>query len=507
MRFFVNEPATGRGLNPAAPARRHALHLFVPALAALTLLLALLPAQPASARETEWVLTQTLINPDKVTLEYHGGGNNPIYFGEERFKDKREIYGVSATGFQIEDHDQDRDYIAWDLDITFSFDAPETALEPGKPYELTASFSYSGMIDWPYPYKVFAYYSQDLNFDPNEPLVFSPSSQDPGDSFKTWTFTVPHAEPGAAIQIQASLERAPGCKVIWKYEARAAASGAAKSTGEGVLGADCTINEAVFERDWKKYSDIDERIELKSRSWEAQKADEITRKIGELEDESIRLQAEIILNGQVRREARELKKALVTTLRANLVKSLFRLSILTADAMKTGYDLGTTYAKLFTLEAVETLPDALEKIQDVTAVVGGLMPEGSEAVNAVNENAGEMKTALDLLTASGDEAAIILMGEALNRAEEKAKEYLPPWDTVQLSPEDINILESQFLHNQALNEFLEESYAEDRLRSARVRTEIPGEIERLREELAEWEGKEKQRVREMLIAGCQDSKQ
>ncbi len=495
MRFIAKAPGSSSRWDPAARARP----LAALALAALTLLLVLLPVRPASATEVQWVLSQTLINPDEVPREYYGGGKTPGFFEEERFKDMQMVYGVSAAGFTVKDRWQDREYIAWDLSLSCGFDAPETTLVPGNPYELRAGFSHSGTMAEPHPGLVFTYYSPDFVFDPKEPLIYSPSGQGAGESFKAWTFTAPPATPGAAMAIHAGLWNAPVCTVIWHYEAKAAAS-----TGNEVINPDCTINEAVFDKDWMKYSDIDERIELKSRSWEAQQVALISRKIGDLEGESLRLQAEIILNGQVRREARELKKALVGTLKKNLIKSLFRLSILTADAVKTGYDLGTTYARLFTLEAVESLPDALEKVQDVTEVVGGLMPEGSQAVNAVGEYAGDVKTAMDLLTASDEETAVILLEGALDKAEEKAGEILPSWDTVPLSPQDIGILESQFLHNQALDEFLEDSYAQDRLRSARVRNGIPGEIEGLKEELALWEGKEKQRVREMLIAECRE---
>ena len=43
-----------------------------------------------------------------------------------------------------------------------------------------------------------------------------------------------------------------------------------------VLNKDCSINWEVFNRDWKKYSDVDERftfaeLNLRERSWETQK--------------------------------------------------------------------------------------------------------------------------------------------------------------------------------------------------------------------------------------------
>lgn len=285
---------------------------------------------------------------------------------------------------------------------------------------------------------------------------------------------------------------------------------------EEILDKDCVINEAVFERDWKKYSDFDVfeqdlkddefKKELESRSLEVQKYALAARKVIELEKESLRLQAEIILNGQARREVREIKESLVTMLRANLIKSLFRLSFLTADAIKTGFDAGSTFAELFTFKAVKNLPDALEEIGKIAGVVSGLSPEGAEVAEALGKNAEDMKMVLDTFTSSSDEIAVNVLGKSLSLAEDKAKILFPSWDTVQLSPEDISILESQFMNNKALDDFLEESYAEDRMRSARIRMEIPAETERLREEMNVWEGKEKERVRDMLVAGCLESK-
>ncbi len=285
---------------------------------------------------------------------------------------------------------------------------------------------------------------------------------------------------------------------------------------EDVIDKDCVINEAVFERDWKKYSDFDVferdlkdeefKKELGSRSWEVQQYAEAAGKMMELEEESLRLQAEIILNGQMRREVREIKESLVTKLRSNLIKSFFRLSFLTAHYVKIGHSAGKSLGKAVTATSAETLPEGLELIKDAADALSKMMPEGSETVEKVGDTADKTKTILEALAASDEDAAIILMKEMLSLAEDKAKNALPSWDTVKLSPEDISILESQYMNNQALDQFLAESYAEDKLRSVRIRTEIPAESGRLREEMAEWEGEEKQRVRDMLVAGCLENK-
>jgi hypothetical protein len=207
---------------------RTALMCAALALMVLALLLALLPAQPAAAQETKWVLTQTLVNPEAVPLEYYGGGKTPGFFEEERFKDLLMIYQVRETSFTVKDRWQDREYVAWNVTITCKFDAPKRVLIPGESYKLAASFSHSGTAKDPHPGEVFTYYSPDFSLDPDEPLAYYPST--PGAASMTWGFTAPPASPGATMEIQAGLWNAPACTVIWKYEARTVAFDTATTT-------------------------------------------------------------------------------------------------------------------------------------------------------------------------------------------------------------------------------------------------------------------------------------
>jgi hypothetical protein len=45
-----------------------------------------LPIKPTYAQENVWRLTETIINPDNEKLELHGGGSDPAYYAEERYK-------------------------------------------------------------------------------------------------------------------------------------------------------------------------------------------------------------------------------------------------------------------------------------------------------------------------------------------------------------------------------------------------------------------------------------
>ena len=177
---------------------------------------------PSGDEEIEgprWVLDKAVINPQKLPLEYHGGGSNPAFFVEERFKDLFVIYDVSATSFTVRDHWQDREYVAWDITMTSDFDAPKTVLVPGKPYELTVDFSHGGMVnDLPLG-ESFSYYSPWASIAPKESLVYSPWLDPGGVSSKTWTLTVPEPRAGDTLEIQAAMSAGPQCTVIWTYRA------------------------------------------------------------------------------------------------------------------------------------------------------------------------------------------------------------------------------------------------------------------------------------------------
>lgn len=168
-----------------------------------------------------WVpVGQPVINASGARLEYRGGGTNPDFFPEERFKGMSTIYKVGATSFSVKDRWQDREYVAWDITLTCNFDAPKAVLIPGKEYELTATFSHGGMANEPTPGARFGYESAALGLRNNDILAYFPWAVDfNGVDSKTWKFTAPPAQPGATIEIHAFWWNTPCCDVTWTYRA------------------------------------------------------------------------------------------------------------------------------------------------------------------------------------------------------------------------------------------------------------------------------------------------
>ncbi|MFO7941436.1 MAG: hypothetical protein R6U92_02145 [Bacillota bacterium] len=277
---------------------------------------------------------------------------------------------------------------------------------------------------------------------------------------------------------------------------------------QDIIGDDCAINETIFEREWRKYSDFDDLIPPESRSWDVQQHAALKREVDELQRKSLMLQAEMEFDRQMRLELRDVKRSLVNNLRNNLVKSFFRLSFLTADAIKTGTDLGKTYAKLFTAGVLHALPEGLSYLKDAMDVVTGLTPDH-----------GDSELAKEVATASGDIADIIKIADnpknianvaaarVKSQAEERLGQIFPSIDDMKFSEAEVDILRTQNLRNRAIDDALMESYRVNSERREQVTDIIPAEIARLEAEMEKWELSEKARVRDMLIADCKGQRE
>lgn len=174
-----------------------------------------------AAQGPRWVrVGQPVVNASGARVEYRGGGADPDFFPEERFKGTSVIYRVGETSFSVADRWQDRDYVAWNVTITCDFDDPEAVLIPGEEHDLTATFSHGGTAEEPTPGARFGYECPGLGLRNNDTLAYFPWAPGfNGVDSKTWTFTVPAAQPGATLEIRAFWWNTPCCDVTWIYRA------------------------------------------------------------------------------------------------------------------------------------------------------------------------------------------------------------------------------------------------------------------------------------------------
>ncbi|PLX25231.1 hypothetical protein C0580_03010 [Candidatus Parcubacteria bacterium] len=262
---------------------------------------------------------------------------------------------------------------------------------------------------------------------------------------------------------------------------------------DGPFNSDCSINESSFENEWKKYSDFDDNIDFNARSWEVQQNLNTYEQIMELKAQNFVLQRDMEIDRQLRLTMREYKAALVQNIKTNLLKSFWRLSYVTYSTIKSGKGIGESYSKVL------TSGKTLEVISQGLKVVQGVIPADSSLAVDTSTVSGKVKSiglnaALETLDSMGDpvKVATQVFNDASNAA-------LPSAD---ITPEEIEILRTQHLSNQAIDQALKASYKANAERRKQLLAN-ENQIKLLEAQAASWQYKEKSRVRAMLESDCQ----
>jgi len=263
--------------------------------------------------------------------------------------------------------------------------------------------------------------------------------------------------------------------------------------GEGVMNDDCTINQSVFDKEWEKYSDLDERIPLRSRSHEAQQYYNVLSQLVKLKTEVLLLERDMEIDRLMRLELRDYKKALVQNIKVNLLKSFWRLTYITYDTLKSAKGLGESYSKFVNSSKI------VEKLGAGLKLASGLKPNQAGNTQSIKSSISKVATsgALEALESMGDPKSI---GQSV--FEETTKQVLPSAD---LTPEEIELLRKQHLETRLLDDILMESYKLNLTRRNKLE-EMKTRSEKLEDELAGWIAAEKQRVADQLVAACKNEK-
>jgi len=265
---------------------------------------------------------------------------------------------------------------------------------------------------------------------------------------------------------------------------------------DGPFDAECRIDERAFAQTWVKYSDIDDRIPVDSRAWEAKQLVLGAERIKELTARRDALRAEMELDRHARLALREYRDALTRGLRVNLLKAFWRLAWVTYGTVKAGKGVGESYSKLFTsVSAVQQVGAGLQ-------VINGLKPQASYESRAAELTSKVMavntSTVLTGLEKLGDpvEMATAFVSEAANQA-------LPSAD---ITPEEIGILRDQHLNKHVADQVLDESYRRNVARRDEVAA-LDTQLVKARADLTVWKDKEQVRVRAMLLDDCRQQQQ
>ena len=287
-----------------------------------------------------------------------------------------------------------------------------------------------------------------------------------------------------------------------------------------VVNKDCTIEDEVFDRDWKKYSDLEntpltfEEHPLTARSPETQKYYATQSEIVDAELQIFFLKRDMEIDRLMRLELKEYKKALVSGHKKNLLKSFCRLSFLTVhttyEAYHTAKSLvgtpkapGGTYGNLFTTPSLVSAVGSALKITNTYKAMAppesSALANNSQGITKVLDDA-TLNIALETVESLADpkKIAVEVVTQILKAAPipTSANEW-------KLTEDDFNILRTEHLKNKELDKTIAESYKVNLERNDKVK-ELEVRISELKIELAEREADEKSRVKDLLVDNCKE---
>jgi len=272
------------------------------------------------------------------------------------------------------------------------------------------------------------------------------------------------------------------------------------SSLEEVMDKDCTINDEVFDRDWKKYSDLEntpltfEEHPLTARSWETQQYYATQSEIVDAELQIFFLKRDMEIDRLMRLELKEYKKALVSGHRKNLLKSFCRLSFLTVHTMYEAREVGKS---LFS--ATGSAFKIINTYKAMAPAESSALANNTQGITKVLDDA-TLNIALETVESLGDPKKIAV--EVITQIM-KAAPIPTSANEWKLTEDDFNILRTEHLKNKELDKTIAESYKVNLERNNKVK-ELEVRISELKIELAEREAKEKSRVKDLLVDNCKD---
>jgi hypothetical protein len=296
------------------------------------------------------------------------------------------------------------------------------------------------------------------------------------------------------------------------------------SSLEDAIDDDCNIIQDVFDRDWKKYSNLEntpytfEEYPLTARSWETQQYYATQSKIVDAKVQIFFLKRDMEINRRIQLELKEYKKELVDGNRDNLLKSFMRLSFLTVhttwEAYQGGKSLfgtpkapGGSYVNLFTTPSNLAAGGSVLKITDTYKSMAppestALAKDTQRITKLVDVDTVSKNVAYEALETLADptKVGVTLVTGVIDAVPipHKAKDW-------KLTDDDFNILREEHLEMKRIGKAITKSNKVHLERQDKVR-ELKAQIKELEKELAEWEAKEKSRVADRLVFTCKERK-
>jgi len=270
---------------------------------------------------------------------------------------------------------------------------------------------------------------------------------------------------------------------------------------------DCTINEEIFNEEWIKYSDIDSRVEFKTRSPEAQEIQLISDSVRSNYASLLITELQIELEKDKREELKTIKNLLVENIKTNLSKCLIRLSFVTYDTIKSGYGVkGSIKSILNRATAGAQVISSWIKVYNTLSIPSKTAKAGNILTDSVKNITNS--TILETVDTVFNPKKV-----AENLVKDIKKEIISsikandPSTDANLTDEDYKILRVEYLRNRELDVAILESDMIINNILIPQREYHTENIESLKKQYIEMVSKENERVRSQFILECKKNKE
>ena len=266
---------------------------------------------------------------------------------------------------------------------------------------------------------------------------------------------------------------------------------------------DCVV-DSVFESEWRKISDFNSTDPLQNRKWPVQQFEAAQSEMRAIETEIASISAHMELDRLARLEARNMEQALTQGLKANLLRAFWRLAWITYNTIggPTGktemIKAGKSYAELFTEKiSVASTAKMLGVIKKLVPKQYSKLP-GNEG-KVVNVGVDALLEGLK----NSDKSRLELVAGVVTKVMDTGGKELLETNAMKadITPEEIEILRTQYIDQQGLQKAIGESYRVNGERNARIEA-LEAQLREAAVKAAEWEKAEKLRVYSVLNEKC-----
>ena len=266
---------------------------------------------------------------------------------------------------------------------------------------------------------------------------------------------------------------------------------------------DCVV-DSVFESEWRKISDFNSTDPLQNRKWPVQQFEAAQSEMRAIETEIASISAHMELDRLARLEARNMEQALTQGLKANLLRAFWRLAWITYNTIggPTGktemIKAGKSYAELFTEKiSVASTAKMLGVIKKLVPKQYSKLP-GNEG-KVVNVGVDALLEGLK----NSDKSRLELVAGVVTKVMDTGGKELLETNAMKadITPEEIEVLRTQYIDQQGLQKAIGESYRVNGERNARIEA-LEAQLREAVVKAAEWEKTEKLRVYSVLNEKC-----